>query len=90
MNIKTTPPVLFNAEEVYNFFFSDPECRISLDFPMFLVYYLDQIACDGDKLILINVNQENSLFDDGFVCNGTKAIELDNLSHVYVQKYVKE
>ena len=36
------------------------------------------------------MNQENSLFDDGFVCNGTKSIDLDNLSHIYVQKYIKE
>ena len=90
MKTKTTPPVLFSAEEVYNFFFSEHVCRISLDVPMHMVYYLDQMACDGDKIILINVNQENSLFDDGFVCNGTKAIELDNLSHIFVQKYIKE
>ena len=42
------------------------------------------------KIILINVNQENGLFDEGFVCNGTNGICLDNLNHIYVQKYVKE
>ena len=54
MKTKTTPPVLFSAEEVYNFFFSEHVCRISLDVPMHMVYYLDQMACDGDKIILIN------------------------------------
>ena len=89
MNTKTNPPVLFNTEEVYNFFFSEHDCRISLDFPMFLIYYLDQIASDDDKIILINTNQENNLFDDGFLCNGTKPIEVDNLSNMYVQKHIK-
>ena len=65
-------------------------CRISLDFPMPSLYFLDSIAQKDDKIILINVNQENNLFDEEFVCNGTKSIELDNLSHVHVQKYKKE
>lgn len=30
------------------------------------------------------------MFDEGFVCNGTNGICLDNLNHIYVQKYVKE
>ena len=52
--------------------------------------FLDGIAEGGDKIILINVDQENSLFDDRFTRNGLKKICLDNLSHVYVQKYVKK
>ena len=51
--------------------------------------FLDGIAEDGDKIILIN-DQENSLFDDGFTRNVLKKIYLDNLSHVHVQKYVKK
>ena len=90
MNQKTNPPVLFNAEEIYNFFFSQHVCRISLDFPMPLLYFLDSIAQKDDKIILININQENHLFNEEFVCNGTKSIELDNLSHVHIQKYKKE
>ena len=31
--------------------------------------------------ILINDNQENSLFDGEFVCSGNKSIELVNLSY---------
>ena len=90
MELKTNSPVLFNAEEVYNFFFLEHVCRISLDFSLPLLYFLEGIAQKEDKIILINVNQENELFDEEFVCNGTKSIELDNLSHVYVQKYKKE
>ena len=87
MTQKTTSPVLFNTEEIYKIFFCDGECVVDLDFPMILLYFLDSIACDDDKIILINVNQENGLFDEGFVCNGTNGICLDNLNHV---KYVKE
>ena len=90
MTSKTNSPVLFNTEEIYKIFFCDGECVVDLDFPMFLLYFLDSIARDDDKIILINVNQENDLFDDEFVCNGTKSICLDNLNHVHVQKYIKE
>ena len=90
MNLKTNSPVLFNTEEIYNIFFCDGKCVVDLDFPMILLYFLDSIARDDDKIILINVNQENTLFDEGFVCNGTRRICLDNLNHVHVQKYVKE
>ena len=90
MTPKTTSPVLFNTEEIYKIFFCDGECVVGLDFPMVLIYFLDGIARDDDKIILINVNQENTLFDEGFVCNGTNRICLDNLNHVYVQKYIKE
>ena len=90
MTQKTTSPVLFNTEEIYKIFFCDGKCVIDFDFPMVLLYFLDSIARDDDKIILINVNQENNLFDEEFVCNGTKKICLDNLNHVHVQKYVKE
>ena len=90
MEQKTNSPVLFNTEEIYNIFFCDGKCVVNLDFPMILLYFLDSIAHDDDKIILINVNQENTLFDEEFVCNGTHSICLDNLNHVHVQKYVKE
>lgn len=90
MSQKTNSPVLFNTEEIYKTFFCDGGCVVDLDFPMVLLYFLDDIAHDDDKIILINVNQENNLFDDEFVCNGTKRICLDNLNHVHVQKYVKK
>ena len=57
---------------------------------MDFIYYLDNIALDDDKIILINVNQENTLFDNGFTRDGTKKVFLNNLSHIYVQKYVKK
>lgn len=90
MKQKTNSPVLFNTEEIYKIFFCDGVCLVDLDFPMILLYFLDSIARDGDKIILINSNQENSLFNDGFVCNGCKKICLDNLEHIYIQKYVKK
>ena len=90
MKTKTNSPVLFNSGEIYKTFFCNGVCLIDIDFPMNLIYYLDSIALDGDKIILINVNQENSLFDNGFTRNGTKKVCLDNLSHIYVQKYIKK
>ena len=90
MKPKKTSSVLFNTEEIYNTFFCDGECLIDLDFPMSLLYFLDSIARDDDKIILINVNQENKLFEEEFVGNGTKKICLDNLNHVHVQKYIKK
>ena len=87
MTSKTNSPVLFNTEEIFKTFFSAGECLIDIDFPMFLLYFLDSICpFDDDKIILINSNQENKLFDEGFTCNGATKICLDNLRHVYVQK----
>ena len=86
MSPKTNSPILFNTEKIFKTFFSTGECLIDIDFPMILLYFLDSIAQDDDKIILINSNQSNDLFDEGFVCNGTNNICLDNLNHVYVQK----
>ena len=87
MSPKTNSPILFNTEEIFKTFFSAGECLIDIDFPMFLLYFLDSICpFDDDKIILINSNQENKLFDEGFTCNGATKICLDNLRHVYVQK----
>ena len=83
-------PIVFNEFELYNLFFNDGTCIISLDFPMILIYFLDQIAKNDDKIILINTTQENTLFDDGFKCNGTVKLCLDNLKHIHSQKYVKK
>ena len=60
-----------------------------LIFQWFYFIFWYSIARDEDKIILFNVNRENNLFDEKFVCNGTKKICLDNLNHVHVQ-YVKE
>ena len=90
MSPKTNSPILFNTEKIFKTFFSTGECLIDIDFPMFLLYFLDSIARDDNKIILINSNQENNLFDEGFICNGTTKICLDNLNHVYVQKYIKK
>ena len=64
---KTNSPVLFNTEEMYKTFFCDGGCVVDFDFPMVLLYFLDDIAHD-DKIILSNVNQENDcLMKDLFV-----------------------
>ena len=55
---KNNPPVLFNADEIYKIFGGDGEC-VDLDFPIVLLYFLDSIARDDDKIILINVNQKH-------------------------------
>ena len=60
MTQKTTSPVLINSEEIYKIFFCNGECIVDLDFPMVLLYFLDSIARDDDKIILINVDQENN------------------------------
>ena len=90
MTAKTNSPVLFNSEKIYKTFFCDGICGLILIFQRVYFIFLDGIAEDGDKIILINVDQENSLFDDRFTRNVLKKICLDNLSHVYVQKYVKK
>ena len=64
---KQTPQYLLNTREIYKNFFCDNVCLIDLDFPMNLLYFLDSIARDADKIILINSNRENNLFDNGFV-----------------------
>lgn len=61
-----------------------------LIFQWFYFIFLDSIARDDDKIILINVNQKNNLIDREFVCNGTNSVCLDNLNHVHIQKYIKE
>ena len=45
---QNNPSSLFNAEAVYNFFFLKRVCRFSLDFPMYLLYFLDSIAQKDD------------------------------------------
>ena len=90
MNKENPSPIVFNEFELYNLFFNDGTCIISLDFPMVFIYFLDQIARNEDKIILINSIQENMLFEDGFKCNGTVELCLDNLKHIYCQKYIKK
>ena len=71
MELKTNSPVLFNAEEVYNFFFLEHVCRISLDFPLPLLYFLEGIAQKEDKIILINIKLKKSSI---FCCISSYAV----------------
>ena len=62
MNKENPSPIVFNEFELYNLFFNDGTCIISLDFPMVFIYFLDQIARNDDKIILINSIQEKYAF----------------------------
>ena len=81
--------LLYNTSNVYKTFFHDGNCYVLTTEDMQEIYKLDNMAREDDKIILINVNQENSLYDAGFVRNGASKIHLDNLKHIHVQKYVK-
>ena len=48
---------------------------------------MDSIAEENDKIIIIDHTQEADLESKGYVRNGLKKCELDNLKNVYVQKY---
>lgn len=73
--------------EIYKAFFSENKCYVSTDTPMNQIYFLDSIAQENDKIILIDKFQESNLEDQGYVHNGVMKSSLDNLKHVYVQKY---
>ena len=90
MTKKNHSPIVFNEFELYNLFFNEGTCIVSLDFSMIFIYFLDQIAKKDDKIILINTIQENKLFEDRFKCNGTVELCIDNLKHIHGQKYIKK
>ena len=72
---------------LYKTFFSEHKCYVSTNTPMNQIYLLDSIAQEKDKIILIDEIQESDLENKGYVCDGLKKSKLDNLKHVYVQKY---
>ena len=43
------------------------------------IYFLDSIAHENDKIIFIDRLQESDLEDKGYVCDGHKKSNLDNL-----------
>lgn len=80
--------IIFSKLQLYKTFFQDNKCYVSTTTDMPDIYYLDSIAEENDKIILINEIQDNELYDKSYNCNGLFKIELDNLEHVYVQKYI--
>ena len=48
------------------------------------------MARDDDNIVLINVEQENELFSNGFAPNGSIDCNMDNLEHVRVKQYIKK
>lgn len=79
--------IIYSENEIYKTFFSENKCYVSTDTPMNQIYFLDSIAQENDKIILIDKFQESNLEDQGYVHNGVMKSSLDNLKHVYVQKY---
>ena len=51
------------------------------------IYLLDSIAQEKDQIILIDEIQESNLESKGYVRDGVKKSKLDNLKHVYLQRY---
>ena len=80
--------LVYSSSNVYNTFFFDGKCYVLTTEDMSEIYKLDSMACKDDKIIIINEIQEIELREKGFSHNGFQKIELDNLDHIYVQKYI--
>ena len=80
-------PIIFSTYVAYNTFFSDGKCFFDTTYDMIDLYRLDSIADENDRIILINKIQENELHEKGYVHDGYKKCDIDNLKHVYVRKY---
>ena len=63
MTEKNTSQLIFSTFEVYNTFFVDQKCFVSTDISMPELYYLDGIAHEDDKIVIINEIQENELLE---------------------------
>ena len=50
------------------------------------LYRLDVIAEENDKIILVNEIQEEELFKKGYIYDGYKKSNIDNLNHVLCQE----
>ena len=88
MNKINNSHILYCKEAVYNTFFKHKKSYVSTTTEMPEIYNLDSIAHEKDKIILIDFEQDAELLKQGFVHNGYQKIKLDNLKHIYVQKYL--
>jgi len=84
---KTNSPTIYCTYNLYNIFFFDGKCFFSTASDMVDLYRLDFIAEENDKIILVNEIQEEELFKKGYVHDGYKKSNIDNLNHVYIRKY---
>ena len=80
--------LLYNTSNVYKTFFHDGNCYVLTTEDMQEIYKLDNMAREDDKIIIINEIQEIELAEKSFSHNGLQKIKLDNLDHIYVQKYI--
>ena len=91
MNNKTFNPIPYNyisVNELYKFFNTHGKVYIDTENPYDFSSYIIQNCPVNYKPVLINIKQQNELFERGFNRNGTEICKLDNLGEVYVQKYV--
>ena len=84
---KIHSPTIYCTHNLYNSFFFDGKCFFSTASDMVDLYRLDVIAEENDKIILVNEIQEEELFKKGYIYDGYKKSNIDNLNHVYVRKY---
>ena len=83
---KTNSPTIYCTYNLYNLFFFDGKCFFSTVSDMFDLYRLDFIAEENDKIILVNEIQEEELFKKGYIYDGYKKSNIDNLNHVLCQE----
>ena len=83
---KTNSPTIYCTYNLYNLFFFDGKCFFSTVSDMFDLYRLDVIAEENDKIILVNEIQEEELFKKGYIYDGYKKSNIDNLNHVLCQE----
>lgn len=90
MKSKNTSSNVLCIEELYKILFGIYGGNIDTSIPLPFVYFMEQMAGDGDNITLINVEQENKLFSEGFNSNGSYKSNIDNLEHVRIKQYIKK
>ena len=90
MKQKNTSSNVFCFEDLYNLVFVECGGNIDTSFPLSFVYFLEDMAREDDNITLINVEQENKLFSEGFNSNGSYKSNIDNLEHVRIKQYIKK
>ena len=90
MNRKNTSSNVLCFDDLYNLVFVEYGGNVDTSFPLPFIYFLEVMARDDDNIVLINVEQENKLFSNGFAPNGSIDCNMDNLEHVRVKQYIKK
>ena len=83
---KTNSPTIYCTHNLYNSFFFDGKCFFFFFSDMVDLYRLDFIAEENDKIILVNEIQEEKKIKKGYVHDGYKKSNIDNLNHVLCQE----